>query len=144
MGRRAGAGRRPFLAARRAVRMTAVRAARHAPRVALLTVLGCAAWRPLPRTDWERAEAHADLFRTRLRVTRLDGERLYIEHPRWTATHLQGVYPVGWPRSPGQDTTVLVARDSIARLDRLESNRGRTALYLLLLGGVAGAAAAAR
>jgi hypothetical protein len=92
---------------------------------------GCATWHPLPAAEWERADStHVDVFRTRLRVTRRDGRELYLEHPAWTAGELRGVYPAGWPRSPDQDTIVVVPRDSIAAVARLESNAGRTALYL--------------
>ena len=114
-----------------------------APLALLLTPLaapGCAVWRPLDPARWEQAEAHADVFRTRLRVTRLDGARLYVERPRWTPTHLLGVYPAGWPRAAGQDTAYVIPRDSIRRLDRLESDRRRTALYLLLAGAAVGVA----
>jgi hypothetical protein len=107
----------------------------------LLLPASCASWRPLEPTTWDRAETHADLFRTRLRVTRLDGRRLYVEHPRWTATHLQGAYPAGWPAVAPADSVLAIPRDSIARVERLESDRGRTALYLsgvlLLLVGAA-------
>lgn len=116
-----------------------------APLALLLAPLaahGCAVWRPLDRARWEQAEAHADVFRTRLRVTRLDGARLYVEQPRWTPTHLLGVYPAGWPRAAGQDSAYVIPRDSIRRLDRLESDRRRTALYLLLAGAAVGVAVA--
>jgi len=94
-------------------------------------VAACATWHPLPAAEWERADStHVDVFRTRLRVTRRDGRTLYLEHPAWTAGALRGVYPEGWPRSPGQDTSIVVPRDSIAAVARLESNRARTAAYL--------------
>ena len=97
----------------------------------LLAVAACATWHPLPAAEWERADStHVDVFRTRLRVTRRDGRELYLEHAAWTARELRGVYPVGWPRSPGQDTIVVVPRDSVAAVARLESNPARTALYL--------------
>jgi hypothetical protein len=114
------------------------------PAAALLLHLagGCAAWRPLPRQDWERATAHADVFTTRLRVTRRDGKRLYVEQPKWTATHLRGVYPPGWPRTPAEDSVVVIPRDSIAGVARLESSGRRTAVYLLLVGAAAGVALA--
>ena len=108
--------------------------------LAPLLVAACATWRPLGPGDWERADAHEDIFRTRLRVTRLDGRRLYVERPEWSATELRGVYPAGWPAVPAADSVIVVPRDSIARVDRLESDRPRTAIYL---GGVAALAAAA-
>ena len=100
---------------------------------------GCAAWRPLPREQWEQADAHRDQFRTRLRVTRLDGRRLYLEHPQWTATALRGEYPAGWPPVAPAESLLVVPRDSIARVDRLESDRARTAWYLAGLAAVAAA-----
>jgi hypothetical protein len=101
----------------------------------------CAAWRPLAPAAWEQATDRADLFRTRLRVTRLDGRRVYLEQPRWTTTTLHGVYPAGWPAVPAAESLLAIPRDSIVRVDRLESDRRRTALYLAGL-GVAGAAVA--
>ena len=102
-----------------------------AAALTLLLVTACATWHPLPAAEWERADStHVDVFRTRLRVTRRDGRELYVERPSWTAGSLRGVYPEGWPRSPGEDTIVVVPRDSIAAVARLESNAGRTALYL--------------
>jgi hypothetical protein len=120
------------------------RAVRSAAAGAVVLATACASWHRLDRAEWERATAHRDVFTTRLRVTRLDGERLYLEQPRWTATQLLGVYPPGWPRAPGQDTVIAVPRDCIAGVERLESSGRRTALYLLLVGGAAGAAALAR
>ena len=103
---------------------------------------GCAAWHPLPRQEWEHATAHVDVFTTRLRVTRRDGRRLYLEQPQWTATHLRGVYPPGWPRGAGEDSVVTIPRDSIAEVARLESSGRRTAVYVLLVGAAAGVALA--
>lgn len=105
---------------------------------------GCAAWRPLPREQWERAGAHVDIFRTRLRVTRLDGRRLYLEHPQWSATALRGVYPAGWPPVPAAESLLVIPRDSIARVDRLESDRSRTGWYLAGLAAVGAALVAVR
>lgn len=118
---------------------------RRATLLAIATVgvaSACAAWRPLAPTDWEQATTHVDVFRTRLRVTRLDGRRLYLEQPQWSATTLRGVYPAGWPPVPPAESTIVIPRDSIARLDRLESDRSRTTLYLAGI-GLAGAAVAA-
>ena len=113
------------------------------PAVLLLHLAGgCAAWHALPRREWEHATAHADVFTTRLRVTRRDGKRLYLEQPQWTATHLRGVYPPGWPRSPAADSVVIIPRDSIVEVARLESSGRRTAVYLLLVGAAAGVALA--
>jgi hypothetical protein len=111
-----------------------------AGRVALLLVLGalsCATWRTLPPERWEQANAHTDVFRTRLRVTRLDGRRFYLEQPQWTPATLSGSYPAGWPAVAAADSLIVVPRDSIARLDRLESDRARTIGYLAVV--VAGA-----
>jgi hypothetical protein len=66
---------------------------------------------------------------------------LFVELPQWSATELRGVYPPGWPREPGQDTLIVVPRDSIARVDQLESSRGRTAVYLIGAAAVLGVAA---
>ena len=72
-----------------------------------------------------------------------DGRRLYVEQARWTAERLHGVYPAGWPAVSARDSVLLLPRDSIVRVERLESTRGRTALYLALL-GAAGIAASTR
>ena len=106
----------------------------------LLWTAACATWRPLPAEQWAQAEAHQDVFVTRLRVTRLDGRRLYLERPQFSAAGLSGVYPAGWPAVPARDSLIIVPRDSIARIDRLESDRARTALYLGAVGALAAAA----
>ena len=110
---------------------------------ALLPAGGCAAWHPLQPAAWETAATtHTDVFTTRLRVTRLDGKRLYLEQPQWTATQLRGVYPAGWNRAPDQDSVIVVPRDSIAQVARLESSGRRTAVYLLVVAAASGVALA--
>ena len=108
---------------------------------ALAASVACAAWRPLPPAGWEQATTHEDIFTTRLRVTRLDGRRLYLERPEWTPTTLRGVYPAGWPPVSPADSVLVVPRDSIARVDRLETDRGRTALYLVGVAAIGAAVA---
>ena len=71
-------------------------------------------------------------------MTRLDGRRLYLERPEWTTTHLRGVYPAGWPPPPSpRDSVIVVPRDSIARVEQLQSSRGRTLVYLGVVVGLA-------